>query len=277
MKITAADVNKLRQATGAGMMDCKTALQEAEGDFDKAVIVLRKKGQKVSEKRANRDAKEGVVIARISAGNDLGIMLALNCETDFVAINEDFVNFANTLADKAMEAQPANVEELKALSINGSSISELLIDYTGKIGEKIDISSYSRLEGSSVVPYIHSNKKLGVLVSLNKDLNDSISSAGRDVAMQIASMRPIAVNRDEVDPSIVEREIQIGKEKALKEGKPEQIIEKIAQGMLNKFFRENTLLDQSFVKDNSLSVSKMLDGVEKGLTVNSFERIEIGA
>jgi elongation factor Ts len=277
MKITAADVNKLRQATGAGMMDCKKALQEAEGDFDQAVINLRKKGQKVSEKRADREAKEGVVMARISDDKSLGIMLALNCETDFVAKNEDFINFANTLADKAMEAQPSNVEELKGLNIDGHSISEMLIDYTGKIGEKIDVSRYSRLEGNSVVPYIHSNNKLGVLVSLNKDSNDSIASAGRDVAMQIASMRPIAVDRDGVDPSIVEREIEIGKEKALKEGKPAQIIEKIAQGMLNKFFRENTLLDQSFVKDNSLTVSKMLDGVEKGLTVNNFERIEIGA
>lgn len=276
MGITAADVNKLRQATGAGMMDCKKALEEAGGDFDSAVLVLRKKGQKVSEKRADKEAKEGLVISRITPDNKKGILIAINSETDFVAKNDEFVSFANSIADAALTNLPADLDSLKAIDLNGRSIGDQLVDYTGKIGEKIDISNYRLVEGETVVPYIHSNNKLGVLVSLNKDSNDSIISAGKDVGMQVASMNPVALTKEDVDPSIVEREIALGKEKALKEGKPENIVEKIAMGMLNKFYKENTLLEQPFVKDGSTTVAGMLNSVESGLTVSSFERIQLG-
>lgn len=277
MAITAKDVNKLRQMTGAGMMDCKKALVEAEGDFEKAVEILRKKGQKVSAARADRETTEGIVVTRTNAEKTKGVVIAFTCETDFVAKNDDFVSLANEIADVAFEKAPADIEALKALPAkSGGTIGDKIIENTGKIGEKLEISTYETLEGDAVVPYIHSNGKLGVLVALKNVNGTEVEEAGRDVAMQIAAMNPVAVDKDGVDQSVVEKEIEIGKEQARQEGKPENIIDKIAQGKLQKFFKENTLLSQQFVKDNSVSIQQYLDSVSKGLTVSDFKRISIG-
>lgn len=275
MAITAKDVNKLRQMTGAGMMDCKKALVEADGDFDKAVELLRKKGQKVSASRADRETSEGIVVTRTSSDNSKGVVIAFTCETDFVAKNEDFIALANEVADLAFEHTPADIEALKALKSGDLTLAEKIVEATGKIGEKLEISTYETLEGEAVVPYIHSNGKLGVLVAL-KNANGSVEDAGRDVAMQIAAMNPVAVDKDGVDSETVEKEIEIGKEQARQEGKPENIIDKIAQGKLQKFFKENTLLSQSFVKDSSITIQQYLDSVSKGLTVADFKRVAIG-
>lgn len=277
MNITAADVNKLRQATGAGMMDCKKALTEANGDFEEAVVILRKKGQKVSASRADREANEGVVIAMTSADASFGLIAAVTCETDFVAKNEDFGSLAQEIARIAMDKKITNAEALLEEKIGSITIAEKLIDYTGKIGEKISLSSLTTIQGDGVVSYIHSNNKLGVLVALNQGASDAVIEAGKDVAMQIAAMNPVAVDKDDVDPSVIEREIAIGMDMARQEGKPENIIEKIAMGKLNKFYQDNTLLNQSFVKDGSVTVKQMLDGVSKGLSVTGFHRIAIGA
>lgn len=276
MAVTAKDVNKLRQMTGAGMMDCKKALVEADGDFEKAIELLRKKGQKVSASRADRETSEGIVVTRTSADKTKGLVLALTCETDFVAKNEDFVGLANQAADLAFENNVADVEALKALSVGSISLGDKITETTGKIGEKIEISAFETLSGEAVVPYIHSNGKLGVMIVLKNVNGADVEEAGKDVAMQIAAMNPVAVDKDGVDAATIEKEIEIGKEQARQEGKPENIIDKIAQGKLQKFFKENTLLSQSFVKDNSLSIEKYLDGVSKGLTVAEFKRISIG-
>lgn len=276
MAITAKDVNKLRQMTGAGMMDCKKALVEADGDFEKAIEFLRKKGQKVSASRADRETTEGVVVTRTSSDNTKGLVIALTCETDFVAKNEDFVALANEVADLAFENSPTDIAALLALSTGSISLGEKIIENTGKIGEKIEVSTYDTIEGDAVVPYIHSNGKLGVLVALKNANGAAVEEAGKDVAMQIAAMNPVAVDKDGVDSVIIEKEIEIGKEQARQEGKPENIIDKIAQGKLQKFFKENTLLSQAFVKDNSVNILQYLDSVSKGLTVSDFKRISIG-
>lgn len=276
MAITAQDVNKLRQMTGAGMMDCKKALVEAEGDFEKAVEILRKKGQKVSASRADRETTEGIVVTRTNAENTKGVVIAFTCETDFVAKNEDFVALANEIADLAFEKAPVDVDALKALPSGNITLGDKIVEATGKIGEKLEISTYESLQGDAVVPYIHSNGKLGVLVALKNANGANVEEAGKDVAMQIAAMNPVAVDKDGVDPTVIEKEIEIGKEQARQEGKPENIIDKIAQGKLQKFFKENTLLSQQFVKDNSVSIQQYLDSVSKGLTVSDFKRISIG-
>lgn len=276
MAITAQDVNKLRQMTGAGMMDCKKALVEADGDFDKAVEILRKKGQKVSASRADRETSEGVVLIKTNDDSTKGVLIAFTCETDFVAKNDDFVALAQQVTDLAFDNAPADIDALKAISVDGMTLGEKIIENTGKIGEKLEISAYEVLEGDAVVPYIHSNKKLGVMVALQNVNGADVEEAGKDVAMQIAAMNPVAVNKDGVDQTIIEKEIEIGKDQARQEGKPENIIEKIAMGKLQKFFKENTLLSQTFVKDNSLSIEKYLDGVSKGLTVSNFKRVSIG-
>jgi elongation factor Ts len=276
MSITAADVNKLRQMTGSGMMDCKKALTETNGDFEAAVDLLRKRGAKVSAARADRDAKEGAVIAKTTSDKKLGVIIQLTCETDFVAKNEDFVAFANQVADLALTNKAANVDSLKALTIDGLPLSEKLLEQVGKIGEKIDVINYVIMEGENIVPYIHGANRLGVLVSLNNTGSDANFVAGKDVAMQIAAMNPIALDKDGVDASIIEREIQIGKDQAIAEGKPEAMLDKIAQGKLAKFYKENTLLNQEFVKDSSKTISQMLDSVEKGLTVTAFKRVALG-
>lgn len=277
MNITAADVNKLRQLTGAGMMDCKKALTEANGDFEEAVVILRKKGQKVSASRADREANEGVIIALTSADKTFGLIAEVTCETDFVAKNEDFGSLAQEIASIAMAKKITDKEALLQEHIGGITIAEKLIEYTGKIGEKISLQSLSTINGDGVVSYVHSNNKLGVLVALNQGVNAEVEAAGKDVAMQIAAMNPVAVDKDDVDPSVVEREIEIGKDQARQEGKPEAIVEKIALGKLNKFYQDNTLLNQAFVKDNSVNIAQMLDKVSKGLSVKAFRRVAIGA
>ncbi|TFV93317.1 elongation factor Ts [Algoriphagus kandeliae] len=276
MAITAQDVNKLRQMTGAGMMDCKKALTEAEGDFEKAIDILRKKGQKVSASRADRETKEGVVVTHVSEDGTKGTILSLTCETDFVAKNEEFGAFANTLLNLAVENGAASKEAIMALPIEGITVAEKIVEMTGKIGEKIDVSHFETVSAEAVVPYIHSNGKLGVLVGLTNTNGADVEEAGKDVAMQIAAMNPVAVDKDGVDASTIEREIEVGKEQARAEGKPEEMLEKIALGKLNKFYKENTLLSQQFVKDNSKTIAQYLDGVSKGLTVSAFKRISIG-
>ena len=277
MNITAADVNKLRQLTGAGMMDCKKALTEANGDFEEAVVILRKKGQKVSASRADREANEGVIIALTSADKTFGLIAEVTCETDFVAKNEDFGSLAHEIASIAMGKKITDKEALLQEHIGGITIAEKLIEYTGKIGEKISLQSLATISGEGVVSYVHSNNKLGVLVAINQGVNAEVEAAGKDVAMQIAAMNPVAVDKGDVDPSVVEREIEIGKDQARQEGKPEAIVEKIALGKLNKFYQDNTLLNQAFVKDNSVNIAQMLEKVSKGLTVKAFRRVAIGA
>jgi elongation factor Ts len=276
MSITAQDVNKLRQMTGAGMMDCKKALTEAEGDFEKAVDILRKKGQKVSASRADRETKEGVVVTRVAENGAKGILLSLTCETDFVAKNEGFSAFANTLIDLAVNNGCTATEQIHALPFDNITVAEKIIEMTGKIGEKIEISHYEVISAEQVVTYIHSNGKLGVLVGLTNTSGKNVEEAGKDVAMQIAAMNPVAVDKDGVDATTIQREIEIGKEQARAEGKPEEMLEKIAMGKLQKFYKESTLLSQQFVKDNGVTIAQYLDSVSKGLTVNAFKRISIG-
>jgi len=276
MAITAQEVNKLRQMTGAGMMDCKKALVESDGDFDKAIELLRKKGQKVSASRADRQTEEGTVFVHTDGDNTVAVAIALGCETDFVAKNDDFQNLGKEILKAAFDARPGNIDELKALKSGDLTLGEKVTELVGKIGEKIDIVALEILEGEKVVPYIHSGSKLSVLVALKGANGTDVIEAGRDVAMQIAAMRPIAVDKADVDPAIAEQEWKIGREQAIAAGKPEQIIEKIAEGKLNKFYKENTLLNQSFVKDNSMTVAKYLDSVNKGLTVETFKRVLVG-
>ncbi|MEX2593963.1 MAG: translation elongation factor Ts [Anditalea sp.] len=276
MAITAQEVNKLRQMTGAGMMDCKKALTEAEGDFEKAVDLLRKKGQKVSASRADRETKEGAVVTEVNSDHTEGVILSLTCETDFVAKNEEFGTFANTILNLAVKHNSQSIEEIHAIPYDNVTVGEKIIEMTGKIGEKIEISHFERVKGESVVNYIHSNGKLGVLLALKNGEGIEVEEAGKDVAMQIAAMNPVAVDKDGVDSSVVEREIEVGKEQARAEGKPEEMLEKIALGKLNKFYKENTLLSQIFVKDNSKTIAQYLESASKGLTVAEFKRISIG-
>ena len=273
--ISASDVKKLRDMTGAGMMDCKKALAEAEGDFDKAIEVLRKKGQKLSAKRADRDAREGVVLAVTTADKGRGVIVKLSCETDFVAKNEDFVALTQRFAELALDAFPATREEVLALPFDGITIGEKVSEQVGVIGEKIELADYQRLEAPMVAPYIHMGNKAGVLVGLNKASED-FYDAGRDVAMQVAAMHPIAVDEDGVDAETIQKEIEIGKEQARAEGKPENLIEKIAMGKLNKFYKEKTLLNQQFVKDNNFSVASYLQSKDKELTVTDFKHVTLG-
>ncbi|MGK7395239.1 MAG: translation elongation factor Ts [Candidatus Cyclobacteriaceae bacterium M3_2C_046] len=275
MAISAQEVNKLRKMTGAGMMDCKKALSEANGDYDKAIEILRKKGQKVSASRSDRETNEGTVFIQTNADQTEGIMISLNCETDFVAKNEEFQSTGNKILEIAFDQKPANLEELKKLKYETLTVEEKIVELVGKIGEKIDIGAYERLTGEKVIPYIHAGSRLGVMVALKGTNGKDVSEAGKDVAMQIAAMNPVAVNKDEVDQSIIDREIEIGKEQARAEGKPENMLDKIAQGKLNKYFKDNTLLSQPFVKDNSLTIEKYLNGVEAGLTVSSFKRVSV--
>ena len=276
VQISASDVNKLRQQTGAGMMDCKKALVEANGDFEAAVDYLRKKGAKVAASRQDRESNEGVIIAKAAADKKSGIVVEVNCETDFVPKNADFIAFAESIADTALANKPASLEDLKALEINGAKIADLLIDQTGKIGEKIEVSTYETVEAPEVVAYIHANYRLGVLVGLSA-AGEGVEAAGKDVAMQIAAMNPLAIDKDGVDATTIQRELEIAKEQIRAEGKPEEMIEKIAAGKLNKFYKDNTLLNQEFVKDSSKNISQFLDGVSKGLTVSAFKRVQLGS
>lgn len=272
--ISAADVNKLRQMTGAGMMDCKKALTEANGDFEQAVDYLRKKGQKVAANRSDRDAKEGVVIGKTTADGKRGALIVLNCETDFVAKNDAFVAFTTSILDLAIEKNPATLDELKALTLNGETVEARVTEQVGKIGEKIELSSYEKVDAEKVVVYNHPGNKVATVVGFNKG-GEKIEVAAKDVAMQVAAMAPVAVDKDDVDSKTLEREIEIGKEQARAEGKPEEMLEKIALGKLNKFYKESTLLNQEFIKDNKKSIRQYLDETEKGLTVTAFKRISL--
>ncbi|MBN1337864.1 MAG: elongation factor Ts [Bacteroidales bacterium] len=272
-EIKAADVAKLRKMTGAGMLDCKNALNETEGDFEKAIDILRKKGQKIASKRADREATEGAVIAITDEKHSKGVLVVLNCETDFVAKNEDFVKFTYAIAKIALEKMPEDIEALKALSIDGKNIGEEVVNQSGVIGEKIELSFYAKEQGAFVIPYIHPGNKLATLVTLSKE--DIELQTAKDVAMQVAAMNPVSVDKNTVPQWIIDKELEIGREIALQEGKPEAIVDKIAEGKLNKFFKESTLLSQQFIKDSKISVEEYLNQANPGLTVNSFVRFAL--
>jgi elongation factor Ts len=271
--INAADVAKLRRVTLAGMMDCKKALEEADGNFDKAIEIIRKKGQAVANKRADRDATEGVVLSKVSADGKLGAIIVLNSETDFVAKNADFQALAVKILDIALTGKPGNLEELKSLTLDGGKIGDKIVEYVGIIGEKLDLSYYEKIEAAHVQAYIHPGNKLATLVGFTKAGVDI--QVYKDVAMQIAAMNPVAVDKDFVPESVIAQEIEIGKEQARRDGKPEDMLEKIAQGKLAKFFKESTLLNQDFVKDNKMTIKQYLQSANKELTVTDFKRYSL--
>lgn len=275
MSVSAQDVKRLREITGAGMMDCKAALAESNGDFDGAIEVLRKKGQKLSAKRADREANEGVILALVDASGENGIIVQVSCETDFVAKNDDFVSFARTIADKALATLPDTKEALLDTEINGRKIADLIIDQIGKIGEKVELYGYEKVSAPTVVPYIHMGNRAGVLVGLTKK-GQAIVAAGKDLSMQIAAMKPVAVDKDDVSQDIIAKEIEIGMEIARNEGKPENMLEKIAQGKLQKFFKDSTLLNQAFVKDNQMTIRDYLNSVDKEVKVTGFRHLYLG-
>lgn len=273
MAIKAADVGKLRKMTGAGMMDCKKALTESNGDFDAAVDAIRKRGQLIASKRADRETSEGCVLAG-SKGN-VGAVVALKCETDFVAKNDSFVAFAKSILDAALESGATTIDEVNALALDNSTVAEQIVDQTGVIGEKIELAYFETLTDAVVAPYTHAGNRIAVIVALTKDVADA--QIGRDVAMQVAAMNPISLSKDDVPADVVAHELEIGKEKAREEGKPEAMLDKIAQGRLGKFFKENTLLAQAFVKENKLSVDQYLKNADKELTVSAFKRYSLEA
>jgi elongation factor Ts len=271
-KITAAEVNKLRKQTGAGMMDCKKALVEAEGDFEVAVDVLRKKGQKIAAKRADRDATEGCVLSGTASDNAFGAIVSLNCETDFVAKNESFVELTNSFLKLAIENRAADKEALLALSVGDMTIAEKLVQQTGLIGEKLEIAAYEVVAAPYVANYIHAGNKLATLVGLSAEAED----AGRNVAMQAAAMNPISLDREGVSEKTISRELEVGKDLARQEGKPEAMLDKIAQGRLNKFFKENTLTEQDYIRDGKLTVGKYLQSVNSDLKAVAYKRVGLG-
>jgi elongation factor Ts len=274
--ITAADINKLRQMTGAGMMDCKKALIENDGDFQNAIDWLRKKGQKVAEKRADRDAKEGFVLSKTNADNSFGIVLMLNCETDFVAKNDDFKLFATKVADLALEKKPEDLESLKGLTLDGVILSELINEQVGKIGEKIDFNAYHFISAPAVYAYNHHGNRLATILGMSKGHSETLDVIGKDICMQIAAMNPIAIDKDGIDQTVINREIEIGMDQARQEGKPEAMLENIAKGKLNKFFKERTLLNQEFIKDGKKTVSQVIAEADSELTVTAFYRVALG-
>lgn len=275
MAITAAEVNKLRQMTGAGMMDCKKALTEANGDFDAAIDLLRKKGQKVAANRADRDAAEGLVLAKVTGDAKKGVLVSVNCETDFVAKNADFSAMADTIAEIALKNMSADADSLKALPFgNGLTIAEKLTEQTGVIGEKIDVNYCQPIESEYVYAYNHPGNRVASLVGLNKSGHETVA---KDVAMQVAAMGPIALDKSTTPQSVVEKELEIGKDLAIQEGKAPEMAEKIAQGRLNKFFKESTLLAQEFIKDNKMNVEQYVQKADKDLKVTGFKRHALGA
>jgi len=270
--ITASDINKLRQATGAGMMDCRKALTESNGDFETAIDWLRKQGQKVAAKRSDREAKEGVILAKTTADNKSGIVLCISCETDFVSKNADFVAFAQSIVDAAIANNVKSVEELNEVEINGAKVSDLINDKLAAIGEKIGVSKFERIEAPYVASYIHGANRMGVLVGLTTDAEE----AGKDVAMQIAAMNPLAVDETSIPADVIAREKDIAIEMIKAEGKPAEMAEKIAMGKLTKFFKDNTLMAQAFVKDGNKSVAEYLKGIHADLKVTDFKRVALG-
>lgn len=271
--ITAADVAKLRKATGAGMMDCKNALVEANGDFEAAIDIIRKRGQAIANKRADRDATEGVAIAKITDCKKRGAIIVLNCETDFVAKNENFTKFAYQILDMALTNDAADLDSLKKMLIDGRPIADHVVEQTGVIGEKIDLSYYEKISAAQVTPYIHPGNKIATLVGFNKELGDV--QTGKDVAMQVAAMSPVSVDKTDVPQKVVDKELEIGREQAKQEGKPEELLDKIALGKLNKFYKDSTLLNQDFIKDQKITVKQYLQGIDKDLTVTGFLRYSL--
>lgn len=272
-EIKAADVAKLRKMTGAGMMDCKKALIEGDGDFGKAIEYIRERGQAIANKRADREASEGAVIAKASQDGKLCVLVSLNCETDFVAKNEDFVKLAYAIADTALQNNPANLDELKEMQVDGIKISDRVMEQTGIIGEKIELSYFDKIEAAAVVAYIHPGNKLATAVGFNIAGIDA--QVYKDIAMQIAAMDPVSISKDEVPQEIRDEEFKIGREAARLEGKPEAMLDKIAEGRLNKFFKERTLLAQDFVKDSKMNVDQYLKSQNKELTVTAFRRFTL--
>jgi elongation factor Ts len=272
--ITAADVNKLRKMTGAGMMDCKRALVESDGDFEKAVDILRKKGQKVANKRADKEANEGIVIAKTTSDHKFGSVVKISCETDFVAKNEEFINFANNVIAKVLEDKPKGMDELKSLQVNGQTVEQALTELIGKTGEKMELDGFEFIEAESVSAYNHMGNKLATIIGLNKPGTDD---EGHQLAMQVAAMNPVAVDRDDVPEEIINKELEIGMDQARQEGKPENLLEKIARGKLNKFFKESTLVNQDFVRDSKITVGQFLKNTDPELKVTGFKRLMLGA
>jgi elongation factor Ts len=271
--ITTADVAKLRRVTLAGMMDCKKALEEADGNFDKAIEIIRKKGQAVASKRADREATEGVVLAKAAANGKSGVMIVLNSETDFVAQNADFISMANKILDIAVANNPAGLEALKSLQLDGTTIGDKIVEYIGIIGEKLELSYYGKIEAAHVQAYIHPGNMLATLVGFSKAGLDV--QVYKDVAMQVAAMNPVAIDKGDVPVSVIAQEIEIGKEQARRDGKPEEMLEKIAQGKLSKFYKESTLLNQEFIKDNKQTIVQYMKSVDKDLTVTGFKRFTL--
>jgi elongation factor Ts len=272
-QITASDVNKLRKSTGAGMMDCKKALVEADGDFDKATQIIRERGQAIANKRSDREASEGVVLAKTNDEHTKGVIISLNCETDFVAKNEDFVTIAEKIVNQAIENFPADIDALKNTEVDGKSIGDIVVEQSGIIGEKIELSFFDKLEAEYISVYIHSDKKLAALVGFTKaDVDEQV---GKDVAMQVAAMNPVAVDEKQVPQEIIEKELEIGRNQALAEGKPENLVDKIAQGKLGKFYKENTLVNQAFIKDNKMSIKQYLQQADNELAIKAFKRYSI--
>ncbi|SOC79732.1 translation elongation factor Ts (EF-Ts) [Salinimicrobium sediminis] len=271
--ITAAEVNKLRQATGAGMMDCKKALVEAEGDYDKAIEVLRKKGQKVAANRADRESAEGVAIAKVNADNSRGVIISLNCETDFVAKNESFIKLAEDFADLAMNVN--SKEELLSKDYKGITVQEKLTEQTGVIGEKIEIGDFRTLEAPFVGSYIHAGNKIAVLTGLSGK-SENAEEIAKNVSMQAAAMNPVALNEEGVDQSVIEKEIEIAKDQLRQEGKPEDMLDNIAKGKIKRFFKDNTLVNQDYIKDSKMSVSEYVKSQDANLKVVAFERVALG-
>ena len=269
--IKAVDVAKLRKSTGAGMMDCKKALQEADGDFDKAVDLIRQKGQAIANKRADREASEGNVQAKVD-GN-FGAMISLNCETDFVAKNDDFVKFASSILDLAIAEKPADLEALKALSLDKKVLADVITEQSGTIGEKLELAFFDFIQAEKVQAYNHFGNNLATLVGFNKaDVNEQVA---KDVAMQIAAMSPVAVDESDVAEEVIAKERKIGREKALQEGKPENIVDRIAEGMVKKFLKESTLLNQDFTKDSKKTVGQYIKESDKDLEVTGFKRFAV--
>lgn len=277
MAISAKDVARLRAMTSAGMMDCKKALTEAEGDFDKAVELLRKSGKAKANKRADREAKEGAIFLHMNESNSEAVLIELNCETDFVARNESFQEMGTNFVNFVAANKPADLDSLRSLQMDGKSIADMLTEATGTVGEKIDISKYEVISGEKVVAYIHPGARIGVAVAFQGTNGADVTTVGKDVAMQITAMNPAALDKDGVEQEIIDRELRIGREQAIAAGKPEQIIEKIAQGKLNKFFKENTLLNQEFVKDTSKTVANYIkENLGKEAQVVNFKRLQLG-
>ncbi len=274
-EVTAADVAKLRKACGAGMMDCKKALVESNGDFEKAIELIRERGKAIANKRADREAGEGVALSKVNAAGNHGAMIVLNCETDFVAKNNDFVALAQSMLDVALDKKPADLEALKALEIKGRKIGDLVMDQSGITGEKFELSYFDKIDAAKVVAYIHPGNKLATLVGLN--VADVDTQVGRDVAMKVAAMSHVSIDKGDVTEEVRKKEFEIGREQARLEGKPENMLDKIAEGKLQKFYKESTLLNQDFVKDSKMTVGSYLKSVNKELTVTGFKRVSLNA